>query len=105
MLINLPAPQQVLHLLAMARATDIELTINDFQAVANHMPYLADLKPSGQYYMADLHCIGGIPALLKYLPMHTDLIDGTQLTMTGRTLVENIVDAPELLTSCSLHRS
>ncbi|KAH9986562.1 dihydroxy-acid/6-phosphogluconate dehydratase [Russula compacta] len=86
----------VLHLLAMARAADIDLTIDDFQAVADRTPYLADLKPSGRYYMADLHRAGGIPALLKYLLAHTDLIDGTQLTVTGRTLAENVADAAEL---------
>ena len=80
----------------MARAADIELTIDDFQAVADRTPYLADLKPSGRYYMADLHRVGGIPALLKYLLAHTDLIDGTQLTVTGRSLAENVADAPEL---------
>jgi len=80
----------------MARAADIDLTIDDFQAVADRTPYLADLKPSGRYYMADLHRVGGIPALLKYLLAHTDLIDGTQLTVTGRTLAENVADAPEL---------
>ncbi|KAH9176337.1 dihydroxy-acid/6-phosphogluconate dehydratase [Lactarius sanguifluus] len=70
----------VLHLLAMARAADVELTIDDFQAVADRTPYLANLKPSGRYYMEDLHRVGGIPSLLKYLLAHTDLIDGTQLT-------------------------
>jgi dihydroxy-acid dehydratase len=80
----------------MARAADIELTIDDFQAVADRTPYLADLKPSGRYYMADLHRVGGIPALLKYLLAHTDLIDGTQLTVTGHTLAENVADAPDL---------
>jgi len=80
----------------MARAADIDLTIDDFQTVADRTPYLADLKPSGRYYMADLHRVGGIPALLKYLLAHTDIIDGTQLTVTGRTLAENVADAPEL---------
>ena len=89
-------PQQVLHLLAMARAADIELTIDDFQVVADRTPYLADLKPSGRAYMADLHRVGGIPALLKYLLANTDLIDGKQLTVTGRMLAENVADAPEL---------
>ncbi|KAA1476076.1 dihydroxy-acid dehydratase [Dentipellis sp. KUC8613] len=86
----------VLHLLALARAADIDLTIDDFQAVADRTPYLADLKPSGKYYMEDVHRIGGIPALLKYLLAHTDLIDGTQLTVTGRTLAENVADVPAL---------
>jgi dihydroxy-acid dehydratase len=80
----------------MARAADIQLTIDDFQAVADRTPYLADLKPSGRYYMEDLHRAGGIPALLRYLLAHTDIIDGTQLTVTGRTLAENVADAPEL---------
>ena len=81
----------------MARAADINLTIDDFQTVANRTPYLADLKPSGRYYMADLHRTGGIPALLKYLLAHTeDIIDGAQLTVTGRTLAENVADAPDL---------
>ncbi|KAI0305741.1 dihydroxy-acid dehydratase [Multifurca ochricompacta] len=86
----------VLHLLAMARAADIDLTIDDFQAVADRTPYLADLKPSGRYYMENLHLAGGIPALLKYLLAHTDIIDGAQLTVTGRTLAENVADAKEL---------
>ncbi len=85
----------------MARAADIDLTIDDFQAVADRTPYLADLKPSGRYYMADLHRVGGIPALLKYLLAHTDLIDGTQLTVTGRTLAENVADAPDLFVAAA----
>ncbi|KAI0762141.1 dihydroxy-acid and 6-phosphogluconate dehydratase [Trametes elegans] len=86
----------VLHLLAMARAADIDLTIDDFQTVANKTPYLADLKPSGKYVMEDLHKVGGVPAVLKYLLKHTDLIDGSQLTVTGKTIAENLEDVPEL---------
>ncbi|KAJ7163571.1 dihydroxy-acid dehydratase [Mycena crocata] len=86
----------VLHLLAMARAADIELTIDDFQMITNKTPYLADLKPSGKYYMEDIHRVGGIPAILKYLLNHTDLIDGSQLTVTGKTLAENLEDVAEL---------
>lgn len=86
----------VLHLLAMARSADIELTIDDFQMVADRTPYLADLKPSGKYVMEDLHRVGGIPALLKYLLKHTDLIDGSQMTVTGKTLAQNLEDVPEL---------
>ncbi|GBE81168.1 dihydroxy-acid dehydratase [Sparassis latifolia] len=86
----------VLHLLAMARAADIHLTIDDFQDIADKTPYLADLKPSGKYVMEDLHKVGGIPALVKYLLKHSDLIDGTQLTVTGKTLAENLEDVPEL---------
>ncbi|KAJ8509070.1 hypothetical protein ONZ45_g8741 [Pleurotus djamor] len=86
----------VLHFLAMARACDVDLTIDDFQAISDKTPYLADLKPSGKYYMEDLHRVGGIPALVKYLLKHTDLIDGSQLTVTGRTLAENYEDVEEL---------
>ncbi|KAJ4483182.1 dihydroxy-acid/6-phosphogluconate dehydratase [Lentinula aciculospora] len=87
----------VLHLLAMARAADIELTIDDFQVVSEKTPFIADLKPSGKYYMEDIHRIGGIPALLKYILNHRpDLIDGSQLTVTGKTLAENVADVDEL---------
>ncbi|KAJ7772625.1 dihydroxy-acid/6-phosphogluconate dehydratase [Mycena maculata] len=86
----------VLHLLAMARAAEIELTIDDFQMITNKTPYLADLKPSGKYYMQDIHRVGGIPAILKYMLNHTDLIDGSQLTVTGRTLAQNLEDVAEL---------
>ncbi|KNZ77102.1 Dihydroxy-acid dehydratase [Termitomyces sp. J132] len=86
----------VLHLLAMARAADVELTIDDFQRIGDKTPYLADLKPSGKYYMEDIHKIGGIPAILKYLLKNTDLIDGTQLTVTGKTLSGNLEDVPDL---------
>ncbi|CAL1707183.1 unnamed protein product [Somion occarium] len=86
----------VLHLLAMARSADIDLTIDDFQKVADRTPFLADLRPSGKYVMEDLHKAGGIPALVKYLLKNSDLIDGTQLTVTGKTLAENYEDVPEL---------
>ncbi|GAW04323.1 dihydroxy-acid dehydratase [Lentinula edodes] len=87
----------VLHFLAMARAADIELTIDDFQAISEKTPFIADLKPSGKYYMEDIHRIGGIPALLKYILNHRpDLIDGSQLTVTGKTLAENLADVEEL---------
>lgn len=86
----------VLHLLAIARAADIPLTIDDFQDVSDRTPYIADLKPSGKYYMQDVHRIGGIPAILKYLLKCTNLIDGRQMTVTGKTLAENLEDVPEL---------
>ena len=79
----------VLHLIAMARAVDIPLTIDDFQAVSDRVPYLADLKPSGQYVMADLHGVGGTPALMKYL-LEKGLLNGDCLTVTGKTLGENL---------------
>ena len=79
----------VLHLIAMARAVDIPLTIDDFQAVSDRVPYLADLKPSGPYVMADLHGVGGTPALMKYL-LEKGLLNGDCLTVTGKTLGENL---------------
>lgn len=86
----------VLHLLAMARAADVELSIEDFQAVADKTPFLANLMPSGKFYMEDVHRIGGIPSLVKYLLANTDLLDGSQLTVTGKTLAENVADAADL---------
>jgi len=86
----------VLHLLAMARAADIELTIDDFQMIADKSPFLADLMLSGSYYLVDIHKIGGIPAILKYLLNNTDLIDGSQLTVTGKTIAENLADVDEI---------
>ncbi|MCC7121895.1 MAG: dihydroxy-acid dehydratase [Gammaproteobacteria bacterium] len=85
----------VLHLLAMARAADVSLTLEDFQAVSDRVPFLADLKPSGKYVMEDVQTIGGIPAVMKYLLKH-GLIDGSCLTCTGRTLAENLRDVPDL---------
>jgi dihydroxy-acid dehydratase len=81
----------VLHLIAMARAVDVPLTIDDFQAVSDRVPFLADLKPSGRYVMEDLHNAGGTPAVMKYL-LENDLIDGSCLTVTGRTVAENLQD-------------
>ena len=85
----------VLHLLAMARSVDVALSIDDFQAVSDRIPYLADLKPSGQYVMEDLHLAGGIPAVMKFLLAH-DLINGDCLTVTGKTIRENLADLPGL---------
>jgi len=85
----------VLHLLAMARAVDVPLTIDDFQHVSDRVPFLADLKPSGRYVMEDLHQVGGTPAVMKYLLEH-GLIKGDCLTVTGRTVSENIRDMPGL---------
>lgn len=79
----------VLHLIAMARAVGVALTMDDFQAVSDRIPFLADLKPSGQYVMEDLHNVGGTPAVLKYL-LEQGLIDGSCLTVTGKTLTENL---------------
>ncbi len=85
----------VLHLIAMARAVDVPLAIDDFQAVSNRVPFLADLKPSGKYVMEDLHNVGGVPAVMKYL-LEADLINGDCLTVTGKTLAENLRDVPGL---------
>jgi len=85
----------VLHLIAMARAVDVALTIDDFQAVSDRTPYLSDLKPSGQYAMEDLHNVGGTPAVMKYLLQHR-LLDGSCMTVTGKTLAENLRNVPDL---------
>ncbi len=83
----------VLHLIAMARSVDVELTIDDFQRVSERIPYLADLKPSGKYVMADLHAVGGTPAVLKYL-LEKGFVAGDCLTVTGKTLAENLAALP-----------
>ncbi len=85
----------VLHLIAMARAADVRLTIDDFQAVSDRTPYLADLKPSGRFVMEDLHNVGGIPGVMKYL-LREGMLNGECMTVTGRTLAENLADAPDL---------
>jgi len=85
----------VLHLLAMARSVDIKLTIDDFQAVSDRIPYLADLKPSGKFVQEDLHSIGGTPAVMKYL-LQEGLLDGSCMTVTGKTLAENLDAVPGL---------
>ncbi|NND02912.1 MAG: dihydroxy-acid dehydratase [Acidimicrobiia bacterium] len=85
----------VLHLLAMARAADVDLSIDDFQATSDRVPFMADLKPSGQFVMEDLHKVGGTPAVLKMLLDH-DAINGDCLTVTGMTLAENLADLPGL---------
>ena len=85
----------VLHLLAMARSVDIKLTIDDFQEVSDRIPYLADLKPSGKFVQEDLHSIGGTPAVMKYL-LQEGLLDGSCMTMTGKTLAENLDAVPGL---------
>jgi dihydroxy-acid dehydratase len=85
----------VLHLIAMARAVDVTLTIDDFQDMSDRIPYLADLKPSGQYVMEDLHQVGGTPAVMKYL-LEKGLIHGDCITVTGQTVAENLQDLPGL---------
>ncbi|SEA62706.1 dihydroxy-acid dehydratase [Bizionia paragorgiae] len=85
----------VLHLIAMAHSVDIELTLNDFQRISDKVPVLADLKPSGKYLMEDLHAVGGVPAVMKYLLEHK-LLHGDCLTVTGKTVAENMADMPSL---------
>ncbi len=79
----------VLHLLAMARSVDVELTIDDFQMFSDKVPLIADFKPSGEYLMEDLHKIGGIPLVMKYL-LKKGLLHGDTMTVTGKTLSENL---------------
>ena len=85
----------VLHLIAMARAVNVPLGIDDFQKVSDRIPFLADLKPSGKYVMEDLHNVGGIPAVMKYL-LGEGWLDGDCLTVTGKTVAENLQDLPGL---------
>jgi dihydroxy-acid dehydratase len=85
----------VLHLIAMARSVDVYLTIDDFQAVSHRVPMLADFKPSGIYVMEDLHQAGGVPAVIKML-LEEGLLHGDCITVTGKTLRENMKDLPGL---------
>jgi dihydroxy-acid dehydratase len=85
----------VLHLIAMARAVDVPLTIDDFQSVSDRVPYIADLKPSGKYVMEDLHHIGGTPAVMKYL-LEKGYLNGDCLTVTGKTIGENVAEVQGL---------
>jgi dihydroxy-acid dehydratase len=84
----------VLHLIAIADSVGIKLTIDDFQAVSDRTPFLADLKPSGKYVMNDLYNIGGTPALLKFL-LKEGVLDGSGMTVTGETLAKNLEKAPD----------
>ncbi|MFO0920914.1 MAG: dihydroxy-acid dehydratase [Pirellulales bacterium] len=85
----------VLHLIAMARSVGVSLTIDDFQKVSDRIPYLADLKPSGKWVQEDLHSIGGTPAVMKML-LAEGLMDGSCMTVTGKTLAENLESLPGL---------
>ena len=85
----------VLHLIAMARSAGVSLTQDDFQTISDKIPVLADFKPSGKYLMQDLHDKGGIPSVMKYL-LQQGLLHGDCLTVTGRTLAENLADVPDL---------
>lgn len=85
----------VMHLIAMAKSVDAELSIDDFQEISDKTPFLADLKPSGRYVMEDLYNMGGVPAVLKLL-LENGMIDGSCMTVTGKTLAENLAELPGL---------
>ena len=85
----------VLHLIAMARAVDVPLGLDDFQAVSDRIPFLADLKPSGQYVMEDLHNVGGVPAVMRYL-LGEGMLNGDCMTVTGHTVSENLDQLEDL---------
>jgi dihydroxy-acid dehydratase len=85
----------VLHLIAMSKAVDVNLTIDDFQVISDKTPFLADLKPSGKYVMEDLFNVGGVPAVMKFL-LKNGMIHGDCLTVTGNTIAENYANAPDL---------
>jgi dihydroxy-acid dehydratase len=85
----------VLHYLAIARAAEIEFTLKDIQDISDRTPLISDLKPSGKYYMEDMLAIGGVPAVMKYL-LQEGLLHGDCMTVTGKTIAENLADVPNL---------
>lgn len=85
----------VLHFLAIAKAADVDFTLDDFQKISDSTPFLADLKPSGKYLMEDLHRAGGIPAVMKFM-LENGMLHGDCLTVTGKTVAENLAELPSL---------
>ena len=85
----------VLHFLAIAKAADIDFGLDDFQRISDTTPFLADLKPSGKFLMEDLHNVGGIPAVMKFM-LNNNMLHGDCLTVTGKTIAENLKDLPDL---------
>ncbi|WP_426094534.1 dihydroxy-acid dehydratase [Flavobacterium sp. DSR2-3-3] len=85
----------VMHLIAMAHSVCVDLTLKDFQDISDKTPLLADLKPSGKYLMEDLHNVGGVPAVMKYL-LKEGFLHGDCLTVTGKTIAENLASVPDL---------
>jgi len=85
----------VLHIIAMAKSVNVDITLDDFQRISDKTPFLADLKPSGKYLMEDLHKVGGVPAVLKLL-LEKEMLHGDCLTVTGKTLAENLSETPPL---------
>ena len=88
----------VLHMIAIAKAFEVEFTLSDIQKISDETPFLADLKPSGKYVMQDLHNVGGIPAVMKMM-LENNLLDGTCMTVTGRTVAENLSEVEGLADS------
>lgn len=85
----------VLHMIAMAKSIGVKLTQDDFQTISDRIPVLADMKPSGKYMMTDLHAVGGVPAVMKYL-LEQGMLHGDCLTVTGKTIAENLAEVPGL---------
>lgn len=85
----------VLHFLAIAKSAEVDFSLTDFEKICDSTPFLADLKPSGKYAMEDVHRIGGIPAVLKYM-LKNAMLHGDCLTVTGKTLAENLADVPDM---------
>jgi len=85
----------VLHFLAIAKAAEIDFTLDDFQKISDTTPFLADLKPSGKYLMEDIHRVGGTPAVMKFM-LDNGMLHGDCLTVTGKTIAENLADLPDL---------
>ena len=85
----------VLHFLAIAKAAEVDFTLTDFEKISDSTPFLADLKPSGRFSMEDVHRVGGIPAVLKYM-LKNGMLHGDCLTVTGKTLAENLAEVPDL---------
>ncbi len=85
----------VMHLIAIAKAAKIDITIDDFQRISDETPFLADLKPSGKYVMQDLYEVGGVPAVMKFM-LENNMLDGSCMTITGKTIAENLADVSPL---------
>ena len=85
-----------MHLLAIARSVDIQLTIDDFQAVSDRVPYIGDLKPSGKFVQEDLHSVGGTPGVMKYM-LEKGYLNGDCMTVTGKSLGDNLAALPGLV--------
>ncbi len=94
----------VLHMIALAKSVGVSITIDDFQKISDRTPFLADLKPSGKYLMEDLHNVGGVPAVMK-LMLEEGYLHGDCLTVTGKTIAENLANVPSLLEGQKVIRS